>query len=358
MSSRINLKQNEHPIYDIVIEKDFSRLLKELEPFSISNKKICIVSDSNTSVHYGDVIKTILSDHTKEVIQYTFPAGESSKNLDTVKKLYSVLIDAKFDRKDILIALGGGVTGDLTGFVAATYLRGIDYIQIPTSLLSQVDSSIGGKTGVDFDQYKNMVGSFYHPSLVFINLSVLKTLPEREFYSGMGEVIKHGLIKDKDYYKWLKENSGKIKSLEMDILEKMVVRSCFIKKEVVEKDFHEKGDRALLNFGHTIGHAVEKLMDFSLLHGECVSIGMKYALKLSVSAGYITPLEEAEITELLESFHLPVDYSGLKKDDLLNTVLMDKKMESGTLKFILLRDVGNAVIDRTISLQQLEDLLP
>ena len=182
-----------------------------------------------------------------------------------MKKLYEHLILEHFDRKDILAALGGGVVGDLCGFAAATYLRGIGFVQIPTTLLSQVDSSIGGKTGVDFDAYKNMVGAFHMPLFVYTNLRTLLTLPGEQFSSGMGEVIKHGLIKDKEYYQWLVDNREGILKRDLDLCQAMVYGSNRIKKEVVETDPTEQGDRALLNFGHTLGHAVEKLKDFTML---------------------------------------------------------------------------------------------
>lgn len=369
MAARISIYQNnkqEEPangspcresLYDIVIEKNFEVLADEMMSLSPHEKKVCIVSDTNVAPYYLGMLTESIKKHVKGITHFTFKAGEGSKNLDTVSALYAALIEAKFDRKDILVALGGGVVGDLTGFAAATYLRGIDYIQVPTTLLSQVDSSIGGKTGVDFKQYKNMVGAFYHPKLVFINLNTLSSLPEREFFSGMAEVIKHGLIKDSKYYQWLLLNKEKIKNLDMDIIEQMILQSCMIKKAVVEEDFYEKGDRALLNFGHTIGHAVEKLMDFSLLHGECVAIGMAFALQLSVISGNIAELQRKEAIGLLEEFNLPVSYSGLDESELIETILLDKKMESGKLKFILLKDIGNAVIDKTVSLKQLEKLM-
>ena len=188
------------------------------------------------------MLKNILTKSFPQIFCYEFQAGEASKNTDTVNGVYEFLIQNHFDRHDLMIALGGGVVGDLTGFTAATYLRGIDFIQVPTSLLSEVDSSIGGKTGVDFMQYKNMVGVFYQPKLVYMNLNVLKTLPKDQLISGFGEILKHGLIRNHDY---------------------------FLKRDVVERDPKEKGERALLNFGHTIGHAVEKLSDFGLSHGVC-----------------------------------------------------------------------------------------
>lgn len=357
MPKKMTIHHQDKPVYDIVIERDFSSLIAKIQPLSHKYKKICIVSDTNVAAHYISTIQDILKQYTEQVILFVFNAGEESKTLAVVNDLYSTLISHHFDRADLLVALGGGVVGDLTGYAASTYLRGIDFIQIPTSLLAQVDSSIGGKTGVDFKQYKNMVGAFYHPKLVYMNLNALKSLPEREYLSGLAEVIKHGLIKDEKFYNWLTLHKNEIKALDIDILEEMIFKSCLIKKQVVEEDFTEKGDRALLNFGHTIGHAVEKLMNFRLLHGECVSIGISYALELSYKLNNITLTEKKTAIGLLTDFKLPVDYINLKKEDILNTILLDKKMESGILKFILLKNIGNAVIDRSINISQISDLL-
>ena len=260
---KVNYEQK--PCYDIVFSKDFNLLNDEIQQLNISNKRICIVTESNVGPLYANEVKDIFMSNSKEVIIFEFTAGEAHKNLDTISELYTVLIENKFDRNDMLVALGGGVVGDMTGYAAATYLRGIDFIQIPTSLLAQVDSSIGGKTGVDYKAYKNMIGAFYQPKLVYMNLSTLNSLPDREYYSGMGEIVKHGLIKDSDYFYWLKENYQKILDRDYDTLFTMIYNSCNVKRKVVEEDPKEKGDRALLNFGHTIGHAVEKLKNFTLV---------------------------------------------------------------------------------------------
>ena len=287
MSKCINVKYEGKPLYNIVIEQSFDKLAEEFDKLGVTGRKLCIVSDSNVAPLYAKYVEDQLSKTGNKVFTYVFEAGEANKNLDTVEDVYEFLIKNHFDRKDMLVALGGGVVGDLTGFTAATYLRGISFIQVPTSLLAQVDSSIGGKTGVDFRAYKNMVGAFYQPKLVYMNISVLKSLSDRLFNSGFGEIIKHGLIKDAAYYKWLRDNISNIKNRNSDALEQMIYVSCNIKREVVEKDPKEKGDRALLNYGHTLGHAIEKLMNFKLYHGECVTLGMIAALRISVHRGDI-----------------------------------------------------------------------
>lgn len=349
MDNLLNISYNGKAAYNIVFEADYSKLREHITGLGMAGRRFMIISDSNTgSLYYKELI-SVLEPVAKSVHSFSFPAGEAGKNLDTVNQCYEQLILAGLDRNDLLIALGGGVVGDLTGFVAATYLRGISFIQAPTSLLAMVDSSIGGKTGVDFKAYKNMVGAFHQPSLVYMNLSALKTLPDTEFFSGMGEIIKHGLIKDSEYYSWLKLNHKKIAAKNYDILHEMIYRSCLIKKDVVERDPQEKGERALLNFGHTIGHSIEKLMDFKLLHGECVCIGMAAAAYISMKKSNITQTEYNDILNTISLFNEPVKVAGLMPDSIYEVTKLDKKMDSGTIRFILLDGIGSSVIDTSIT---------
>ena len=349
MSEIITVHLDQKPIYDIVIEKDFSQLGTAFSRLNVTGRKICIVTDSNVGPLYAKAVQEVLETTGNQIFVYTFAAGEESKNLNTVQDLYEFLIENHFDRKDMLAALGGGVVGDLTGFTAATYLRGISFIQIPTSLLAQVDSSIGGKTGVDFRAYKNMVGAFHQPKLVYMNMSTLLSLDTRLFNSGFGEIIKHGLIKDAAYYRWLQNNAAKIQSKDYDALEQMIAGSCNIKREVVELDPTEQGDRALLNFGHTLGHAIEKLMNFQLYHGECVVLGMIAALNISVTRGHITPAEYDDAIQMFKDYAFPTNVTGISIDDVIRVSKSDKKMEANQIKFILLKQIGNAYIDRTVT---------
>lgn len=354
MSKSITVSYEGKPCYTIALEQDFHAIMDYVKKLNYNdNQKICIVTDSNLEkLHLEELLK-IFKSNFNNVISFSFLAGEESKNMDTVQKLYEKLIINHFDRHDVLIAFGGGVVGDMTGFTAATYLRGIDFIQVPTSLLSQVDSSIGGKTGVDFSQYKNMVGAFYQPKLVYMNLSLLKTLPREQFISGMGEILKHGLIKSKSYFSWMQEHYKEIMQLDAEALEEMVYQSCLIKRDVVERDPKEKGERALLNFGHTIGHAVEKLSDFSLFHGQCVGIGMTAAAKLSCEMGHITEEEYTEIIQTFRYFGLPISVKGLSAEEILAVTKSDKKMVAGKVKFILLKSVGEAYINPDLSDEQI-----
>lgn len=349
MSESLNILYNQKPCYDIVFSTDFSELPAELNKLSIGSRKVCIVTDSHVASLYGEEIMDILNGHCKKNVLFSFPAGEENKTLDTVRSIYEFLINEKFDRKDLLIALGGGVVGDITGFAAATYLRGIDFVQIPTTLLAQADSSIGGKTGVDFDGYKNMVGAFYMPKLVYMSVGVLKTLDDRQFFSGFAEVMKHGLIKDALFYEWLLNNMYEICDRETNTLLEMIQRSSKIKKLVVEKDPNEKGDRALLNFGHTIGHAIEKYKNFSLTHGECVALGAVAAAFISWKHEWLSMEEYYEIRDMFVPFHLPISVEDIDPQEILKLTKSDKKAEGDNIKFVLLKKVGKALIDRTVT---------
>ena len=349
----MDVKKDGQFCYHIYLEPDFAKLPEAVEPLNIKERKLCIVADSTTAELYGAELKEILKETCTYVSMFVFPAGEVNKTLNTVRDLYEHLILEKFDRKDMLVALGGGVVGDLTGFAAATYLRGIRFIQIPTTLLSQVDSSIGGKTGVDFDAYKNMVGAFHMPRLVYMNLNVLKTLPDRQFACGMGEIIKHGLIQDSDYLEKLSTYQREIREKNYAALLWMVAGSCKVKRHVVEEDPTERGIRAWLNFGHTIGHSVEKLKDFTLCHGECVAIGCAAAAWMSWKRGLISEKEKEAAEQLLLDYQLPVRVKGLKPEDIVKTTKLDKKMDAGKVKFVLLKKIGEAFVTRDVEDEEL-----
>lgn len=349
MSEKLPILYNKKPCYDIVFTQSFDELLQELQILGCENRRICIVTDSKVDAIYGEEVLGLLQDKCLKAVKYAFPNGEENKTLDTVKDIYTFLIKEGFDRKDLLLALGGGVVGDTTGYAAATYLRGIDFVQVPTTLLSQADSSIGGKTGVDFDGYKNMVGAFKMPKLVYMNLATLNTLEDRQYFSGFAEVMKHGLIKDAMFYEWLIENMYEICERDLDVLQEMLKRSCTVKKLVVEKDPTEQGDRALLNYGHTIGHAIEKAKNFKLTHGECVALGAVAAAFISWKRGLLSMEEYYEIRDMFVPFNLPISVDGLDTREILKLTKSDKKMEAGKVKFVLLKKIGKAVIDRTVT---------
>lgn len=349
MAQRLPVMYQKKPCYDIVFERSFEGLWEELAELGAAEKRICIVTDSQVDALYGETVLKLLEGKCAKAVKYVFQAGEAYKTLDTVKGVYTFLIEEKFDRKDLLLALGGGVVGDLTGYTAATYLRGIDFVQVPTTLLAQVDSSIGGKTGVDFDGYKNMVGAFKMPRLVYMNLSVLNSLEDRQYFAGFAEVMKSALIKDASFYEWLIEKMYEICEKDMDVVEEMVMRCCGIKKAVVEKDPTEQGERALLNLGHTIGHAIEKAKNFELYHGECVALGTVAAAFISWKKEMLSMEEYYEIRDMFVPFYLPISVEGIVPEEILKLTRSDKKMAAGKIKFILLKKIGKAVIDTSVT---------
>ena len=340
--------------YNIFITNTFAGFSDRVKELGYGNdRKFCIITDSNVALLYAGMLKEELGKEFTKLFLYTVPTGEEHKNVSTINDIYEFLIENHFDRHDVLIALGGGVVGDMTGYAAATYLRGIDFIQVPTTLLSQTDSSIGGKTGVDFMHYKNMVGAFYMPKMVYMNLSVLESLPREQLVSGFGEILKHGLIKDIAYFEWLRAHYDEIWMLKYDVLEEMIYTSCNIKRNIVERDPLEKGERALLNFGHTIGHAIEKLADFELPHGVCVGIGVVAASYLSKLQGNITDKELSVIEQTLAYFGLKTSVEWMDPNEVLAITKSDKKMVGKQLKFILLKTPGEAYIYRELTDEQI-----
>ena len=313
--------------YQILWEEDFTKLADAVKKLELSCGKICIVADDTVGNLYGKEVQKALEELDVTVDLYTFPAGEASKNLDTVKELYAFLIEHHYTRKDVLAALGGGVTGDLTGYAAATYLRGIDFIQIPTT------------------------------RLVYMNLNTLKTLPEDQFASGMGEVLKSGLIRDARFYEWTINHMSEIQERIYPVLVKMVRKCCEIKAAVVESDPTEQGERALLNLGHTVGHAVEKLKNFELLHGQCVALGTIAAAYISFKRGCLSTEEFYEIRDMNVGFDLPIFFNGLDNEAVLQTTKSDKKMDNGKIKFILLKKIGQAYIDKTVTDEEILDAI-
>jgi len=327
--------------------EDLPKLMKEigLSGLSLDKRKLCIISDSNVAPIYLTQLKKLIGDPPA----FVFRAGEANKNLDTLQDIYTFFLDNGLDRKSVVVALGGGVVGDMAGFAAATYMRGIPFIQLPTSLLAQVDASAGGKTAVDFLGYKNIIGAFHQPSLVYINLATLETLPAKEFTSGMAEVIKHGLIGDADYYSFLHKNIQAIRDMKPEALHEVVAGSVRIKSAVVAKDERESGPREVLNFGHCVGHAIESLSEYSLTHGHCVAIGMAYALRLS---GIVNNVPESNINqalELIKAFDLPISIKDYTAKDIIDTMYKDKKTINDSLRIVLLKKIGEAYTDENLS---------
>ena len=280
-----------------------------------------------------------------KVFPIILPDGESYKNQATLNLIYDALLKEKCERTVTLIALGGGVIGDMTGYAAATYLRGVPFIQIPTTLLSQVDSSVGGKTGINHPMGKNMIGAFYQPQLVLADIETLQTLPAREFSAGVAEVIKYGLIRDADFFDWLEVNMVKLMQLDEEVLSEAIYRSCQNKADVVAKDEHEQGERALLNLGHTFGHAIENAMGYGVwLHGEAVAAGTMMAADLSQRMAWLNANDVARIKNSLIAANLPINPPDLGATKYLDLMGLDKKVENGKIRLVLQQGIGKAVI--------------
>ncbi|MHC1750461.1 MAG: 3-dehydroquinate synthase [Cellulosilyticaceae bacterium] len=334
------LEKSKQRPYSIVITDDFKHLTDWIIEAPSS---ICIVTDDNVSKLYLDEVEGILR-RLAPTYSHIIKHGEMTKNLNTVSEVYNTLVQHKIDRSSLVVALGGGVVGDLAGFVAATYMRGVPFIQIPTTIVAQNDSSVGGKVGVDYLNYKNMVGAFYNPSLVYINVTTLQTLPEREVCAGMGEVIKHGIIKDAKLVDYLEQNQKGILSCNTKELIDMTAYSIQIKSDIVEEDPTEKGIRKILNFGHTIGHAIESLSDFTLLHGECVGYGIVMAAYISYERAYMTEDDLVRIINLCKYYGLLKPFKCAKEEAVCECILHDKKKQQGKVDFILSKKIGETII--------------
>ena len=299
-----------------------------------------IISDTNVSPIYSQRVKNSLENNGFETSVFVFQAGESSKRLSTIEKMYTHLFEHNITRTDIIIALGGGVTGDMAGFAAATYLRGIDFVQIPTSLLAQVDSSVGGKTAVDLPTGKNLVGAFWQPILVLIDSDTLDTLPEKFFKDGLGEVVKYGCIRSESLFERLENENAK------DFIDDIIFECVSIKRDVVEHDERDTGERAILNFGHTLGHALEKLNNYeNLTHGEAVSAGSAIITRISENNGLTAKGTAQRLENLLKKYELPIN-ADFPLSDIISATRGDKKSTGTSIKFVFLKEIGNCFVQK------------
>ena len=336
---RVELGANSYNI--LIGEKIFAEVGKFISE-SNCTKKILVVTDTNVFPVCAMNLTKFLD---AEIEIFKIEAGETSKTLQSAEKIYTAAIELGLDRKSLIIALGGGVVGDLAGFVAATYLRGVPFIQIPTSLLAQVDSSVGGKTAVNHALGKNLIGAFYQPKAVFIDLETLQTLPEREIKSGLGEVVKYGIISDENFFAYLENNAEKILNRDAEVMAKIVKRSCEIKAEVVGKDEKESDLRRILNFGHTIAHAVEEETDYKKYrHGEAVAVGMLGAAYISEQLGKISAAEVNRLKNLLERLNLMTHCEGCDVDKMYSATFRDKKVLNGKINWVLMKKFGEVEI--------------
>ncbi len=321
-------------------------------------RKVIVVSDEHVAPLYAKTVLDALTAAGFTAELYIVTAGEGAKSLSTAMELYSAAIRFGLDRKSAFVALGGGVVGDLTGFVAATYLRGLPFLQIPTSLLAQVDSSVGGKVAVNHPEGKNLIGAFHQPRAVFIDSQVLQTLPEREFSAGLAEVVKYGLLAADDFMSWLEKHQAEIKKRQPDILAELIKRSCASKAKVVEEDETESGLRMILNLGHTIGHSVEAWGGFKRYnHGEAVAIGLCGALILSCHLGLAERELYRRTATLLSYFGLPTHVEGCQREELLSFIAHDKKVLDGSVRWILVERPGCVKIRNDVTLEMVQKTL-
>ncbi len=301
-----------------------------------------VISDSHVLPLYGERVRTLLEDAGWRVVMRAVPAGEASKSLDCASELWDWLVSERAERRDTVIALGGGVVGDLAGWVAATYLRGLNLVQVPTTLLAQVDSSIGGKTGIDHPRAKNLIGSFYPPCLTLVDTALLSSLPPRELVNGSAEVVKTALIADADLFEYLLDHADALNRLEAEPTAHVIGRCAELKLEVVTEDPKESGRRAILNYGHTIGHSIEAASGYDgLLHGEAVAVGMRGAARIAVEMGLLAPEVEARQSAALDRFGLPKSAPGLEPERVLAAMRLDKKVLAGGQRWVLLRGIGH-----------------
>ena len=350
-NSNFKIDSTDYPVY---IRDDFSHLANSLKNLGLINRKFCIIVDINVADLYLEEIYNIIKEVSFEIYSFKFQGGEENKNYNVVLKAYELFLQNKLDRDSVVVALGGGIVGDIAGFVASTFMRGISFVQVPTTLLSQIDSSIGGKVGINFENKKNIIGSFYSPKLVYINVATLNSLPKKEFFSGLSEAIKHGLIMDKNYYNYIWHNKESIKKFDNNVLKNIVYGSCKIKLSVVTQDEREKNLRQILNFGHTVGHALESISKFNLSHGYAVSIGMTAEAYLSYLLNKISEKELNGIIKMFKYFHLPTyieqaeTISGKNTENIYNEMLLDKKVKNNVLNIAILKNIGNACVENNI----------
>ena len=339
-SVKVELGDRSYPIYI-----GANILQQTLSEITNSYQQLLVVSNTTIEKIYMDkTINAIQS--ANNIKQVILDDGEKHKTLDSLNMIFDVLLKEKFNRSCCLVALGGGVVGDITGFAAASYQRGVDFIQLPTTLLAQVDSSVGGKTAVNHRLGKNMIGAFHQPKAVIADIEVLQTLPERELAAGLAEVIKYGLIRDKEFYIWLQDNIDKLISLDEESVAYAIERSCVNKAEVVAEDERESGIRAILNLGHTFGHAIETAMDYKgLLHGEAVACGMLMAAHMSMLMGNVSREEVNSLEKLLLKTNLPVEVpKGINRETMLNNMRVDKKNINDCIRLVLLKKIGQAFV--------------
>jgi 3-dehydroquinate synthase len=355
---KVNLKRPKDDSYEILIGHGIlDRLAQTVEGLHGADGQF-IVTDSNVNPLYGEMVTAKLAEEGLPVHVIEIPAGEASKSMETVLAVAGKLLELKAGRKSRLFALGGGVVGDLTGFVASIYMRSVPYVQIATSLVAQVDSSVGGKTAVDLDQGKNLLGTFYQPEAVFIDPSFLKTLSDRDIKNGLAEIIKYAIIRDGEMFHLLEERKDAVFGHDPLFMEKLVFRSCRIKARIVEKDEKEGGLRRILNLGHTLGHALEAASDYSISHGEAVAMGTVAASKISLKLGYLDKGTDQRIAHVLEQYGLPVRIpAGFNPKEIFGFMAIDKKVVGKRIHFVLIEEIGAPFVTDQVPREIVEEVI-
>jgi 3-dehydroquinate synthase len=343
--------------YEVAIGADLLARASLVLPV-LESRRVAVVTNEVVAPLYLDAVLSSLRAVGVEAVSAVLPDGESCKDVATLDRIYAAMLEARCDRATTVIALGGGVVGDMAGFAAATYMRGVPFIQMPTTLLAQVDSSVGGKTGVNHRLGKNMIGAFHQPRLVVADTATLDTLPPRELSAGLAEVIKHGLIRDLAFFEWLEASMERLVARDPAALAHAIRRSVEIKAEIVARDPHEKGERALLNLGHTFGHAIEAGLGFGTwLHGEAVAAGTVMAAELSLALGHLAPPEVERVRALVRRAGLPDAAPALGRERYRALMSVDKKARAGVPRFILLRGLGEAYIEPAVPAHALDGVL-
>lgn len=355
---KVNLDKKTLSSYEIRIGKGILDRVMLLIAKNHKGARYVIVTDSNVNRLYGPTMQDGMERAGLKASVIEIPAGESSKNISVVMDVAGRLLAQGADRETMLVALGGGVVGDLTGFIASVYMRSVPYIQVPTTLIGQLDSAIGGKTAVDLPQGKNLLGTFYQPRAVFADVNFLDTLPDREFCNGLAEMIKYGIIEDENLFRWLEEDMDAVKSRDSALLLKIIETCCRIKKSIVEIDEGEHGLRRILNFGHTLGHALEAASEYKLSHGEGVALGMIAAARLSTRMNYLPDDESDRVKSVIAKAGLPTAIdAAFTTDEVIRRFRADKKKKDDVIHFVLIKKIGMPFVNASINEQQIGDVL-
>lgn len=341
---KFNIELKDRTIPVLLGNGIFGTIASEIKKRNL-NRNIAVITDANVNRLYRKQIEKAFSAHTGQFSILALKPGENTKSVENLNRIYSFLLSKKYSRDTLIVAIGGGVVGDIAGFAAATFMRGVQYAQVPTTLLAVSDSAIGGKTGLNFKSVKNVVGAFYQPEFVLADLGFIKTLPYKEVLCGIGEILKYAYLSDAAFFKFIEGNSSKLLKKQPAIMEKAAAKSVKIKTEVVSEDEKEGGRRKILNLGHTFAHAYESVLNYRIKHGEAVIAGLACALILSRRLGYLTEEKFLRLIEMLKDFHPDIKFNKLNLNDLYTVMLSDKKNRNGKIRFVLLKGIGEILTD-------------